>query len=150
MTQAVIALDLPLPPSANRCWRNGHGGKGRFRTDEYLAWIGEAALIARARHAALGKPVFGKGYSLSISAGLSRRRDLDNIAKPIGDMLVKAFDGALPDDRWCDRIHMDREGPAERVAVTIIGGESTAPVVSIGDAAKRALAGIQIIGGDTE
>jgi Holliday junction resolvase RusA-like endonuclease len=122
--QAVLSINLPLPPSANACWRNGAGGKGRFRTAEYLTWIGEAELIGLVRLRGSGIREFGKGYSIKISAGMNRRRDLDNIAKPVIDTLVKAFGGALPDDRWCDRIELDREGPDGRVHVTIVGGEA--------------------------
>ena len=116
----VISFDLPLPPSANACWRNGRGGVGRYRTDVYKAWIGEAELLARSKWARHGKPAFGKGYTVTISAGMNRRRDLDNLAKPIIDTLGAAID--LPNDRWCDRIEMDRQGPDGRVVVTIIGG----------------------------
>lgn len=116
----VISFDLPLPPSANACWRNGKGGKGRFRTDVYKAW-NSAALTACADHwRKHGEPSFARGYSVKVSVGMNRRRDLDNIAKPIIDTLVAAI--ALPDDRWCDRIELDREGPEGRAWVTVIGG----------------------------
>jgi Holliday junction resolvase RusA-like endonuclease len=116
----VLSFDLPLPPSANACWRNGRGGKGRFRTDVYKAWLLEAGAIICARYAQAGKPVVGKGYSIKISAGVTRRRDLDNIAKPTIDTLVTYAE--LPDDRWLDRIVIDRQGPEGRVWVTVIGG----------------------------
>lgn len=116
----VLSFDLPLPPSANKCWRNGRGGIGRFRTDEYKAWLRLAGDIIRNRYIAAGTPNVGKGYSVKISAGLNRRRDLDNLAKPIIDTLV--IYTMLPDDRWCDRIVLDRQGPEGRVWVTVIGG----------------------------
>ena len=116
----VMHLDLPLPPSANACWRNGKGGKGRFRTDVYKGWIAEAGLVAVSRWRSLSSPVFAPGYSIKVSVGMNRRRDLDNIAKPILDTLVASL--GLPDDRWCDRIELDREGPVGRAYVTIIGG----------------------------
>ncbi len=115
----VMHLDLPLPPSANACWRNGKGGRGRYRTDVYKRWIADAKMLAIAS-LPVPAPVFAPGYSVKVSVGMNRLRDLDNIAKPIIDTLVVAL--GLPDDRWCDRIELDREGPMGRAYVTIIGG----------------------------
>ena len=138
----VVSVSLPVPPSANACWRNGRGGKGRFRTDVYKAWAMEAAMIARAAWRDQGSPVIERGYQVIVRAGIDHKRDLDNLAKPIIDVLGPAMD--LPNDRWCDRVELSREGSKGRVFVTVIGcaPERVGEVISIGDAANRVLAGL--------
>src|SRR4051812_32222866 len=83
----MTTLTLPYPPSANRLWRNVPG-KGTLKSAAYRAWISKATgeiMIQR------GKPVRG-AYRLTIVAVRPdlRARDIDNLAKPVGDLMASA------------------------------------------------------------
>lgn len=83
---------LSVPPSANKLFWN-LPGKGRRKTRQYMAWQrGELkALIAQR-----AKPFEGLA-TVSITVPHHTRRDADNYAKPILDLLVRA--GILRGDR---------------------------------------------------
>lgn len=80
----MISISLPLPPSANRLYRAI--GRGRsIKSKEYREWI------ARARTTVLEsvgnlEPMAGPCFA-EITLFLRRRRDVDNSAKPILDVL---------------------------------------------------------------
>jgi hypothetical protein len=83
---------LAVPPSANALWEGM--GQARRKTDAYVAWL-EAHKGAVQVFTDIEPPVRvmigvygGPGWQLS--------RDLDNVIKPIGDLLVSA--GILEDD----------------------------------------------------
>lgn len=99
----IITATIPLPPSANRLFANAPG-KGRVKTAAYKAWITEAGYILNLAKTA--KQIDGP-YALSIFAGKpdNRKRDLDNLAKPICDLLKTV--GAIVDDSLCQRIEME-------------------------------------------
>lgn len=100
------SIRIPMPPSANRMWRIANLQQDRYAmmtskskmiaTDAYLTWQKEFAL------AAVGCErwkIEEKAYVVAIEAGpFSGKRDLDNICKPIIDMLHKT--GLTPDDRY--------------------------------------------------
>lgn len=70
------------------------------RTDEYVAWLLEARIsLAQQKPGGICKP-----YSLSITAARpdKRRRDIDNLIKPISDALVHA--NIIPDDSLCQKV----------------------------------------------
>ena len=80
----VETIELPFPPSVNRLWR---AVKGRnIKSKPYRVWQAHAAT-----ELLLQNPTKHEGpVSVSIVVGMpdKRRRDLDNIAKPINDLLV--------------------------------------------------------------
>jgi len=80
----MLEITLPLPVSVNRLWRNG---KGRtFRSPQYRCWLTEAGWELRTQRPKLiAGPV-----SVTIAAGRPdrRRRDIDNLAKSLLDLLV--------------------------------------------------------------
>ena len=88
-----VALWLPYPPSVNKAFRNVSGG-GRRKTYGYAQWRTLAAgeiLVQR--------PQKLKGFfELMIAAARAdnRKRDIDNLIKPIADALVAA--GVVVDD----------------------------------------------------
>jgi Holliday junction resolvase RusA-like endonuclease len=95
MTACTLLLDLPLPPSVNRCFANVPG-KGRVRSSIYRRW--QKAALAEIRAQARGI-IFRGTFRLAILAsdqGLTRRRDADNLGKAICDALTKA--GTIADD----------------------------------------------------
>lgn len=94
------ALALSLPPlSVNNLF--GNKGRGRFATQLYRDWQARAFLELR-RQGSWHVP--GK---VRISLKFSRkqtRADLDNLAKPVLDVLVKA--GRIADDRNVQELRM--------------------------------------------
>lgn len=95
-----MILHLPYPPTANNLFLNV--GKRRVRTKAYDAWLAEALAVLRGQRP---RPVKGS-YRLTIIATRpdKRRRDVANLEKPIGDLLVKA--GVVEDDSLCQSIQL--------------------------------------------
>jgi len=111
MTAIAVALDeptsielwIPYPPSANHIWRTG--GKRVYRSPKYMKWREDAAVETlrpgnqfKRKHKIIGP------YKLTVTAARpdKRKRDLDNILKPISDFLM--FIGAIESDHLCDMI----------------------------------------------
>lgn len=93
---------LAWPPSANRIWRNVPG-KGTLKSSEYRVWLvgamGAIAAVARQQ------PCMVKGrFHVAIVADRPdrRRRDLDNLAKPILDALTAS--AVIEDDHLASTI----------------------------------------------
>jgi crossover junction endodeoxyribonuclease RusA len=93
-----VVLQLPYPPSANRLWIRAR--KGMRRSDEYMAWLNEAGWMAKAQRP---KRISGP-YKLSVQASRpdKRRRDIDNLLKPIGDLLEHI--GVIENDCDCEMV----------------------------------------------
>ena len=95
--QMAFAIDVPCPPSANRIWRN-HRGR-THRSKEYTAWIDGCALLFKAR----AFEMIEGPYTLVMVCDRSHgARDLDNMIKPINDLLQHV--GVVANDRSCERI----------------------------------------------
>ena len=112
----IIELQLPYPPSANRLWRRS--GRTIHKSDEYAQWLHDAGWRAREQRIQL-LAVTGP-YMLSISAARPdrRKRDLDNLIKPISDLLSSI--GIIDDDCCCEMLSArwvttDMEGVHVRV-----------------------------------
>ena len=100
------SIRIKMPPSANRMWRVANLKQDRYSmmtsnsklvaTDQYLTWQQECQIVA------VGCPRWeleSKDFVVFIDAGpFSGKRDLDNICKPIIDMLHKL--NLTPDDRY--------------------------------------------------
>ena len=89
---SIITLTLTYPPSANRIWRNINGRT--IKSEAYRAWLTQVygdVLIARCGR--ISGP-----YRLEIRATAPdrRRRDIDNLLKPVSDGLMSA--GVILDD----------------------------------------------------
>ncbi|MCC7253180.1 RusA family crossover junction endodeoxyribonuclease [Hyphomicrobium sp.] len=113
---------LPVPPSVNRCWRNVRG-VGRVRTARYRAWVDEAGWELLGQHPrAIPGPV-----AITIRAGRpQRRRDLDNVLKPLLDLLVATH--VIQDDSFVVALSAAWDD-------AIASGRCTVTVESIGGAA---------------
>ncbi|MES2782987.1 MAG: hypothetical protein V4657_09340 [Pseudomonadota bacterium] len=120
----ALTIDLPLPPSANALFANA--AKGRVRTKEYNAWLNEARWHVITAWRAAGKPVAPDKVPmlLWIRVGLTaRNRDISNCSKAVEDVLVKEL--PIPDDRWNDRILIERSPNPEfegicRVTIAVL------------------------------
>ncbi|MEO0496837.1 MAG: RusA family crossover junction endodeoxyribonuclease [Pseudomonadota bacterium] len=90
-----VVLDLPYPPSANRIWRIS--GKRQYKSQKYQLWEADC-LAAAVDQGAYPAHTWGGPYMLTIEAFRPdrRKRDLDNIIKPIGDQLQRL--GIVADD----------------------------------------------------
>jgi Holliday junction resolvase RusA-like endonuclease len=89
---------LPLPPSTNALWRQGR--KRVFKSARYASWLKAAGTELQLQRQ---KPVHGP-YSLHYVARRKneRRRDLDNLTKPLSDLLVRHR--LVDDDSLCREI----------------------------------------------
>ena len=88
----MIELSLPTPPSVNNLFFNRL--KGRGITPEYRAWRVQAGWELKQQRP---KPVKGQVcLSYTFEPG---RADLDNLAKPLNDLLVehRLIEGDGPD-----------------------------------------------------
>ena len=101
-TAAALSFSLPYPPSTNRLWRRR--GSVTVRSAEYESWRNTAGMLIKV--AVRGRGLVGP-YVLHLAAGRPdrRRRDLDNLIKPVGDALV--LGGAVRDDADCQRIEAE-------------------------------------------
>ncbi|MFV0623764.1 hypothetical protein ACBY01_07115 [Sphingomonas sp. ac-8] len=120
----ALSIDMPLPPSANRLFKNLPQG-GRARTREYDAWIEEAGYAVEMAWRAAGRPTIAAPLSIGLDVGLiARKRDVGNTLKAVEDLLVKRIPG-LPDDKFNDLIVIRRGGDAPegmaRVTVSTLG-----------------------------
>ena len=102
-----MIFTLPYPPSVNNLFLNV-AGRGRIITPKYKAWIDLCLWTLAARRLS---PVKGR-FAITINAVRPdrRKRDLDNLAKPILDVIVKA--GLVDDDSLAQRITMAWVEPA--------------------------------------
>lgn len=113
---------LPYPPSANRIWRNVAGKTLKSR--EYRLWL--ASAMGSIAAAAIKRPSMVKGpFSVSIVADRPdrRRRDLDNLAKPILDALTAS--AIIEDDHLAKTIVLSWSEVAPKapgsVRVSVVG-----------------------------
>lgn len=81
----MTTINLPFPPSVNNMFVNVRG-RGRVRSDRYLTWSVAAGWDIKAQHVAhIAGPV---AVTLAIEEKKGRR-DLDNLCKPVLDLLVE-------------------------------------------------------------
>jgi crossover junction endodeoxyribonuclease RusA len=88
----MTTLTLPWPPSANRLWRNVNGRT--IKSETYRNWLVMAGWDLKSQRPS---PVKGR-YRMTVVAVRpdQRRRDLDNLLKPISDLLKEC--GVIEDD----------------------------------------------------
>lgn len=118
MANPVYSYTLPFPPSTNRLWRIA--GKRMYRSKRYMEWIGECALALELE----ARPEIDYPFNIEIVAGRpdKRRRDLDNLSKPILDVLQHCQ--VIKDDCFANRITMMWATDIEGAKVTIWKAEA--------------------------
>ena len=90
---------LDTPPSTNNLFINKKGG-GRFKAPAYADWLKAAGWqlnAQRAKHMPGRVKVIIRAIRVD-----NRRRDIDNIIKPVLDLLVKQK--VIEDDRYVEAI----------------------------------------------
>lgn len=80
-----ITLTLPFPPSVNNLFINA--GRKRIRSPGYRAWADEAGYQLNTQHPRTIKGPVTLRYEFQEGQD-NRRRDIDNLAKPVNDLLV--------------------------------------------------------------
>lgn len=102
-----------MPPSANNLFVNVRG-RGRVKSKSYRAWIDLAGW-----HLARNRPTKWTGdVAISIEAGpRNRRRDIDNLTKPILDLLVSMK--VIQDDRFVTSVTTAWNNEVQGCRVTI-------------------------------
>lgn len=90
---------LPRPPPVNNLFFNVPK-RGRVKSTKYTAWINEAAMyVNRARPAKVSGPY---RFTMIVERPDRRARDLDGLAKPVLDFLVRS--DLTDDDHLCQHI----------------------------------------------
>lgn len=136
-----MTFDLPMPPSSNNMFATFRGR--RIISREYKAWRAEAGPILGAQYARYGAPAVHKPVHLRIRLNMNHKGDIANREKAITDLLVATLD--MPDDRYIDRIVIERDRSVAAALVTIEGSavgegeyEGTAQMSRIANAPERA------------
>ncbi len=125
----ALVLDMP-PLSVNNLFANGKKGKGRFATDLYKAWQTRALIQLRRQ------PPWHVPGTVRIRLQFTREQtkaDLDNLAKPVLDVLVKA--GRISDDRNVRELRLLFSDKVTGTQIDIWEG-----ALCIGDEPKKATA----------
>jgi len=133
-----MTFDLPMPPSVNAMFATDFRTKRRFKTKAYADWQKVAANTLGAQYAAYGSPSVHKPVALSIRLGLNFQSDIANREKALTDLLVATLD--MPDDRYIDRIVIERDQSIEGAIVTVEGQEDGSSFRAIGDIIKPIMA----------
>ena len=93
---ACFFVTLPVPPSANALNFNAPG-KGRVRDKDYDRWTQQAGILVNATV----PPALPSGpWGVTIAAAVGHNRDIDNLVKPVNDLLVSC--GIIDDDRFIE------------------------------------------------
>jgi crossover junction endodeoxyribonuclease RusA len=116
-----LMVDLPYPPSANKLWR--YVGGRPIKSAHYRAWLHEAATLVVL---AVRADIIEGPYALYIRAGRpdNRRRDIDNLIKPISDALTHG--GAVRDDCNCQRIEAEWVSDLSGIRVRVLSTKEVA------------------------
>ena len=109
----MICLQISYPPSANRIWRTSRGRT--YRAPNYVNWLErEGWNIIQQRQGGIVGPY---RLQMSVVRPDRRKRDLDNLIKPVSDLLKSV--GVIGDDCDAQSIHLEwvKEGPPVTVKV---------------------------------
>jgi len=95
----MFTTKIPIPPSTNVIWKVGK--KKMYLNPKYSEWKNTSTVMALNNKK--GDYISGH-YSLILAVGRpdKRRRDIDNIIKPVSDLLVGIQ--IVEDDSLCNRV----------------------------------------------
>lgn len=119
----VFAVTLPMPPSANNMFATFNGR--RIISRDYKAWRSEASFIIASAWRQQGQPRFDKHLALTIHIGLNYKGDISNRIKGVEDAIKESIPD-FPDDRWIDRIEIERVPGI--VGARVLVQQASAPV----------------------
>lgn len=95
-----LKFHIPRPPSVNNLFANVPG-KGRVKSANYKAWITEAGL--RLNQQTANAPMISGPVKVCMILDKGRA-DIDNLCKPVLDLLVKHR--LIHDDRNVNELHV--------------------------------------------
>lgn len=133
-----MTFDLPMPPSVNNMYATFNGR--RIPSREFKAWKLNAADKLGSQYARYGSPAVHRPVALTIRLGLNYRGDISNRIKAVEDLLVDTLD--MPNDRYIDRILIERDQTVEGARVTVEGSALPDTFQAFGDVAKRVVADV--------
>lgn len=109
---------LPFPPSANNLFVNNRKTGGRFVAPRYTSWRQEAGWSLKAQNP---QKTTGKVHVSIIAIKPDKaKRDIDNIAKAINDLLVEH--GVIEDDSLIEKqVAAWSSSNLAGVSVTVVG-----------------------------
>ena len=116
-----FAFSVPMPPSVNAMFATDFKTKRRFMSKAYKAWRDAAGLSVALDWRRAGSPRFERHLSLTVHLGLNYASDIDNRVKPLLDLLAKSIPD-FPDDRYIDRISVERVKGIDNARVLILQG----------------------------
>lgn len=110
----MIALTLPLPPSANRMWRKA--GRKIYRHPDYNQFCDDVGKLCMTQRVT---PIAGN-VTATMRFYFSRvNGDLDNRIKPLLDSLkVHAYEDDKQVMAFCCERHMDKKNPRVEIELT--------------------------------
>lgn len=114
---------FPYPPTVNHCW--GRAGKSVFLSAKYKQFLNDVALVVAGTRLREGDEYF---LELTVTPPDRRKRDLDNVFKPILDALTRCC--VWQDDSAVCFLTARRNAPSKTNAGVIV-------LVGVVDAAKR-------------
>lgn len=104
---------MPVCPSTNNLYVTRRHGIGRARSPTYRAWIERAGWTVK-----LARPARVAGaVRVLIEVPFNRRRDIDNIIKPVLDLLVNL--DLIDDDNMVDDLRIIRRIGGGSIMVSI-------------------------------
>lgn len=109
---------LPYPPSANNLFGNNRKTGGRYVRDHYASWRTEAGWALKAQNP---QKTTGKVHVSIIAIKPDKaKRDIDNIAKALNDLLVEH--GVIEDDSLIEKqVAAWSSSNLTGVSVTVVG-----------------------------
>lgn len=131
MITAISKLEMivPIPPSVNNCYTNGHGHGRRVLTAQgrdYKATVAEL-LLCRAQPSggfelAIGRKDARIALSLRLYFPNRQRRDISNCVKLLEDSLAETlcFDDCRVDRLLVERAGIDKANPRCEVTIEVI------------------------------
>lgn len=110
MTTSIVRL--PFPPSVNNLFAQArvNGKTRRFQSKRYKAWRREAEAHLLWKHSPLPRFTYPVSVGIIIQPPDARRRDADNLVKPLLDLLVRV--GMLADDSLVKSIQVVMDRPS--------------------------------------
>ena len=120
--EPACRFTCPFPPSTNHLFssvagRSGSAGARRAKSAIYKRWLVDAGWAIKAQTV----PSITGAVRVLIEAPVSRRRDLDNMLKPLLDIMGSSKHGLriIEDDQMVDDLRIVRSLDGDKVTVSI-------------------------------
>lgn len=112
----MLTLALPLPPSLNNAYASFNGN--RIPSRQLKAWKKAAKALVIEQWEQQGRPAISKPYALHYRINVNHQSDIGNREKCATDLLVATIPG-FPDDKWVNRITIERDRSIDGAIVVV-------------------------------